>query len=421
MRVLHGVTGAANQPATVSRFQRAHGADARCVSVSAGGFGFEADLKVDVGADALAAYSEFLASAVDDYDVFHFYFRSFFFFDPTNNAFPSGLDLLMLRAAGKTVVMHYRGSEVREATQFREFSPYNYVDENPSGIFTKFRNPSLTSRMDYVRSVANIVLVPDEELQSYVPGSHIVRRSINLEDFSLPPDPKNEVPLVIHAPSRRTVKGTDYVLEAVEQLRSEGVQFNFELIENLAHDDAKQLYRKADIVIDQLRIGWFGVFALEAMALGKCVLAYVRADLRSSLGDAPPLIVTTPDEIVEDLRIAIEDAELRVSVGTRGRAYVEKHHDASKIAKELLDLYQDPRVRDSSIDVSGVLDYLKVQRNDTKAAYRKKFSQRVAPATDNGELFARFRRIWRVHGLVVAIRRAAWFSVRRVRQLIRGT
>ena len=420
MRVLHGVTGAANQPATVSRFQRGLGADARCVTVSADGFGYGADFEVDPGADALVSYSEFLASAVEDYDVFHFYFRSFFFFEPANNAFPSGLDLLMLRAAGKTVVMHYRGSEVREAERFREFSPYNYVDENPSGIFTKFREPSLSSRIDYVRSVANVVLVPDEELQSYVPGSRIVRRAIDLADFSVPPDPENEVPLVIHAPSRRIVKGTDYVLEAVEQLRADGVRFDFRLVENLAHKEAKQLYREADIIIDQLRIGWFGVFALEAMALGKCVLAYVRDDLRPSLGEAPPLLFTNPDELVEDLRAAIGDAELRATIGARGRAYVETHHDATEVAKELLDLYQNPEVSGHPIDVGGVLDYLQVQRADTKAVYPRKFSQRVAPAVENGELIARFRRIWKVHGPVEAVRRVARFFVRRIRRLVRG-
>lgn len=419
MRVLHGVTGAANQPATVSRFQRAHGADARCVTVSAGGFGYTADLEVELGTDALVSYSEFLASAVDDYDVFHFYFRSFFFFEPANNAFPSGLDLLMLRAAGKTVVMHYRGSEVREASRFREFSPYNYVEENPSGIFTKFRDPSLSNRIDFVRSVANVVLVPDEELQSYVPGSRIVRRAIDLADLSVPPSPENEVPLVIHAPSRRTVKGTDYVLEAVDQLRAEGVRFDFRLVENLSHEDAKELYRKADIIIDQLRIGWFGVFALEAMALGKCVLAYVRDDLRPSLGETPPLFFTNPDDLVEDLRTVIGDADLRASIASRGRAYVETYHDANEVAKELLELYEEPEVRDHPIDAAGVLDYLQVQRADTKAMYKKKFSRPVS-ATEVGELIARFRRIWKVHSPVEAVRHAARFSVRRVRRLFRG-
>ena len=191
-------------------------------------FGYGADFEVDPGADALVSYSEFLASAVEDYDVFHFYFRSFFFFEPANNAFPSGLDLLMLRAAGKTVVMHYRGSEVREAERFREFSPYNYVDENPSGIFTKFREPSLSSRIDYVRSVANVVLVPDEELKVMFLESHREAGDRSRMNFSVPPDPENEVPLVIRAESANS-QGTDYVLEAVEQLRADGVRLIFDL------------------------------------------------------------------------------------------------------------------------------------------------------------------------------------------------
>ena len=35
-------------------------------------------------------------------------------------------------------------------------------------------------------------------------------------------------------------------------------------------------YRDADIVVDQLLAGWYGGFAVEAMALGKPVIAYLR-------------------------------------------------------------------------------------------------------------------------------------------------
>ena len=132
------------------------------------------------------------------------------------------------------------------------------------------------------------------------------------------------------------------------------------------------------------------------------------------------MLFTNPDELVEDLRAAIGDAELRATIGARGRAYVETHHDATEVAKELLDLYQNPEVSGHPIDVGGVLDYLQVQRADTKAVYPRKFSQRVAPAVENGELIARFRRIWKVHGPVEAVRRVARFFVRRIRRLVRG-
>jgi len=422
MRILHGVSGAANQPATVSKLQRAAGVEARCISVSEGdGFGYPADIKLQAGSDVQESYSDFLRTAIDEYDVFHFYFRSFFFFDPRNNAFPSGLDLLLLRAAGKTVVVHYRGSEVREASKFKEFSPYNYVAENPSGIFSKFREPSLSQRVDFVRSVANVVLVPDEELASYVPGSRIVRRAIDLDDFAPVPHSETTRPLVIHAPSRRVVKGTDSILEAVQQLRDEGLEFDFELIENLPHSEAKALYSRADVVIDQVRIGWFGVLALEGMALQKCVLAYVRDDLLHHLGEAPPLVPTNPVQLADDLRAVIESQELRREVAERGRRYIEEHHDATQIAQQLIDLYASDEVASRAVDPGGVLDYLIVQRNDTKNMYRKKFSviSAVKEARSKGDFVAEFRRIQAKQGLAPAIRRTAQWAYHRGRAKVR--
>lgn len=423
LRVLHGVTGAANQPSTVSRFQRDIGLAAQCVTVSEGGFGYESDLVITVGPDRQASYSDFLRENVDNYDVFHFYFRSFFFFDPRNNAFPSGLDLLMLRAAGKTVVVHFRGSEVRDAASFRKFSPFNYVDENPSGIFSKFSEPAISQRVDFIRSVANAVLVPDEELQSYVPDSRIVRRAIDLDDFAATGPTFNERPLVVHAPSRRAVKGSDYVLAAVKQLQSEGLDFDFRLIEGLPHREAKQLYAEADVVIDQLRIGWFGVLALEGMALGKCVLAYVREDLLESLGEHPPLLATDPTRLASDLRTVIESPDLREKIGKSGRRYVEENHDARLIARELELLYQEDGVVNSPIDVGGVLDYLLVQRNDTKGVYRKKFSVSAVAAQvkNRSDLLAEFRRVRSVRGSIVALGRVAKWASNRAIAVVRGS
>ena len=285
--------------------------------------------------------------------------------------------------------MHYRGSEVREAERFRVVFRPTTCRREPSA-FSRNSVNRLFSRIDYVRSVANVVLVPDEELQSYVPGSRIVRRAM-ISQTSRCRRPR-ERGSVGHSAESANSQGNGYVLEAVEQLRADGVRFDFRLVENLAHKEAKQLYREADIIIDQLRIGWFGVFALEAMALGKCVLAYVRDDLRPSLGEAPPLLFTNPDELVEDLRAAIGDAELRATIGARGRAYVETHHDATEVAKELLDLYQNPEVSGHPIDVGGVLDYLRPACRH-QGGVSKEMLAAVAPAVENGEPIARFRRI----------------------------
>ena len=52
----------------------------------------------------------------------------------------------------------------------------------------------------------------------------------------------------------------------------EDLDADLELVEGLHHDEAFERYRAADIVVDQLNAGWYGLFAIEAMALGKPVV-----------------------------------------------------------------------------------------------------------------------------------------------------
>ena len=51
---------------------------------------------------------------------------------------------------------------------------------------------------------------------------------------------------------------------------------DLEIVEGLHHDEALERYARADIVVDQLNAGWYGVFAIEAMALGKPVVTYLH-------------------------------------------------------------------------------------------------------------------------------------------------
>ena len=98
---------------------------------------------------------------------------------------------------------------------------------------------------------------------------------VNLEQLQPLYRPANPVPVIVHAPNHRNLKGTEFLLRAAERLQSRGVAFKLQLVERVAHDEATQIYRQADIIADQFRGGTYGVFALEGMALGKPVLSYL--------------------------------------------------------------------------------------------------------------------------------------------------
>lgn len=59
--------------------------------------------------------------------------------------------------------------------------------------------------------------------------------------------PKNNAHQVLHASSKRGVKGTEYVLCATEKLKSENFKFEFKLVENMSNSE---LLSKSDILVD---------------------------------------------------------------------------------------------------------------------------------------------------------------------------
>jgi len=129
------------------------------------------------------------------------------------------------------------------------------------------------------------------------------------------------------------------IVEACSQLPVE-----LDVVENTRHDEAVERYKQADIVVDQLNAGWYGVFALECMALGKPVLTYLHEEAvrrtEDAFGVELPLVPTTKETLAEDLRALLNEPQLRDEIGQRSRAYVERVHDANVIADRLIAIYE---------------------------------------------------------------------------------
>ena len=127
-------------------------------------------------------------------------------------------------------------------------------------------------------------------------------------------------------------------MKAVEDLKREGYEIELDLVRNLPHQEALKHYRQADIVVDQLLVGWYGVFAIECMALGKPVCVYIQRE--PEVPTCRPLCHWSqhhPSNLKEDLRKLIEDPALRKQIGKTARLFAEQEHDADKIAKYLVD------------------------------------------------------------------------------------
>ncbi|MGY4472622.1 glycosyltransferase [Bradyrhizobium sp. USDA 3364] len=135
------------------------------------------------------------------------------------------------------------------------------------------------------------------------------------------------------------------VMNALEQLRSR-YDFELVLVEKTSHEQALEIYRSADLAIDQVLAGWYGGFAVEMMAMGKPVACYIREEDMKFVPDAIrhelPLYRLNPGNLVEDIAAILERRSEWLARGQASRRYVERWHNPEQIAKAMLRAYESP-------------------------------------------------------------------------------
>lgn len=283
--------------------------------------------------DRMKKREAFLAEAVKHYDIFHFHFGETFIKDRS--------DLEFLKKHGKKLVVQHRGSDVRMLSIARSFdNPYARVKTG-----RRREEKQIVNKLKSLSKYIDHAIVADHELRPYIhnyyKNIHELRQFITLDKFSPQyPLKQNNKPLIVHAPTNHYLKGTEYVLQAIERMRRKGLLFDFQLIEGLTHEEAIRSYRKADIIIDQLLQGSFGVFGLEGMALGKPVICYIRDKLKDKYPSDLPIVSANPATCYDELKQLVRKPDLRHTLGIAGREYVEKYYDSRKLAEELKEIYK---------------------------------------------------------------------------------
>lgn len=365
LRVLHAPWNVAGQSAQLAAAERALGAESRCVVLAETGRGFPADECLTAPGGGLVqmeiARWRLLWRAMRWADVVHFSFGQSCLVPNAWPGFagvrlhPAALlrrayarlvwlkDLPLLRAMGKTIAVTWQGDDARQRGRSLELFGTSIAQEAneayypPGSDAWKRRTIAGFARhapLHYALNPDLLHLLP--ERARFLPYASFDPASVT------PRPPGGEAPLLFaHAPSHRGAKGTRHVLAAAETLRAEGHAFQLDLIEGLPRAEALARYAACDVVVDQLLAGWYGGLAVEAMALAKPVLAFLRA---GDLGLVPPdfaaalpVLSAGPAEIADAMRrlLLMPRAELR-ALGLRGRAFVEHWHDPKRVAARTL-------------------------------------------------------------------------------------
>jgi hypothetical protein len=142
---------------------------------------------------------------------------------------------------------------------------------------------------------------------------------------------------VLHLPSRRNppIKGTETIDPILRELQRRG-KINYLAPNAVKHSAVPSLVREADIVVEQILTGSYGVAAVEAMAAGRSVVGFVGKETRRSLPLHLPIVDAPPDEFEAVITEMLLDRQPYVALAASGPGYVKEWHTGTASSRALV-------------------------------------------------------------------------------------
>jgi len=161
---------------------------------------------------------------------------------------------------------------------------------------------------------------------------------------------------VLIASSAWIAKGTDIIIHALGELRDKveasmityGVDYaqmlalarslNLQIntLPRLTHDNIREYYWNADLILDQFRCGAVGNVFLEAIACGRPAIGYVSSEY-PEYEKLPLKDINSSEKIVK----AIENVKDLTDLWKTQYDYLKAEHDVNAIVKKTLELYEE--------------------------------------------------------------------------------
>lgn len=357
MDILHLPVNVAGAASGLVEGEKSLGHVSSTLSIEPSRRGFQSDKQVDLFSKGpvhrLINSIKLVAEIRNEYDILNFHFGSSLMHFPR-----LGLDHVDLPFYGKRPrkIFTYQGCDARQKypTMARNRSQGNafaacfneecYGGACNSGVRDTRRARAIDKAARYADHM--FALNPDlmyflpKEKSSFLP--YAIHGYSTIEVPSAAQKSTSETFHIVHAPTDRAVKGTAYVFRTVESLKQTyGDRIRFTLVENMKVDEARRVCAEADVIIDQLLVGWYGGLAVEAMKMGIPVICFINPSFEQFLPDGMmaqmPIINSTPVTLETTLKGLIDNRDSLAEISKASLDYAERWHNPEFVAKLVLD------------------------------------------------------------------------------------
>ena len=218
-------------------------------------------------------------------------------------------EFFIYRLLDKKVIMHFVGSDIRNPNYIywkaENIEAYLKGQVETKSLSTAWQEKLIEDSIE----CASAILVSTPDLLDIIPKAIYYPVLIDLEKFES--DLKNNIGKVgqtfktqkvkiLHAPSNPEIKGSTEIIRVMSELANERQDFEFLYTKDLKRNTGSnytvsryelfQLYQEADIVIDQMIIGWYGLQSIEALLSNCRVVCFIDEHLKQYLTKDCPIV-----------------------------------------------------------------------------------------------------------------------------------
>ena len=247
-----------------------------------------------------------------------------------------GEEFSRFQKMGLEVALIAHGGDVRDPDSHMARYPFSYFRDAPPAWLESLRSRSLINRQT-ATNIGAPVFVSTPDLLLDLPTATWLPLAIDLGSWCSPRPPlTNRVPTFVHVPSRRDppIKGTAVIDPILRRMHEQG-RIIYLSPERLPHAAMRLLIQAADVVVDQILTGSYGVAAVEGMAAGRLVVGYIGEDVRNLMPESPPIVDAEPSQFADVMERILVEHELFAEQASMGPTYAQRWHGGLSSARVL--------------------------------------------------------------------------------------
>ncbi|MDI6023766.1 hypothetical protein QBL02_09420 [Leucobacter sp. UT-8R-CII-1-4] len=248
-------------------------------------------------------------------------------------------EVAALEAAGVSVAFISHGTDIRNPAMHQLATPWSPYPEDPR---TETLQADAEANLDLLQRLGRPVFISTPDLAAELPDSHwcpVIADVARFQANSSRPLFSAAKPRVIHVSSDPLQKGSDRIAPALQPL-IDADRIDYKTISGVPSAEMPAVLAAADIVLDQFRLGSYGVAACEAMASGRVVVGHVlpsvRERIRQETGFDLPVVEATLDTLHATVEGLLADPDRARITAHLGQEYVKSLHNGEASARALL-------------------------------------------------------------------------------------